>query len=192
MKIICPLRSKKWLTILLLVLGLMVLAVKLWPQKGEVTVNAAEVTPPNKGVFSGNLALDFTLEDITGQKVSLSDFIGKPIVLNFFATWCGPCQAEMPHMQKKWQEYNAKGSDLVYLLVNVGESKAVVEKFFRNKGYTMPVVFDPNSKVFAQYLFRGIPATLFINREGVIKARYNQYISAGILQENITLITGES
>mgnify|MGYP000917344530 CR=1 FL=1 len=192
MKFIYPLRSLKWLTILILVLGLMVLVVQFWPQKGEVTVNAAEVIPPKKGVFSSNLALDFTLEDSTGQKVSLSDFIGKPVVLNFFATWCGPCQAEMPHMQKKWQEYNTKGSDLVYLLVNVGESKAVVEKFFKDKAYTMPVVFDPSSKVFSQYLLRGIPATLFINREGVIKARYNQYISAEILQENITIITGES
>jgi len=190
-KFICPLKLKKCLAILILAISLFVLIYKFWPQKAGVTVNASEGSPYNRGVFSGNLALDFTLEDIAGKKVALSDFIGQPVVLNFFATWCGPCQAEMPHMQKIWQEHNTKGSDLIYLLVNVGEDKGVVEKFFKDNSYTMPVVFDANSKIFAQYLFRGIPATVFINREGVIKARYNQYLSEEILVKNIAVITNE-
>lgn len=186
---VCPLKSKKWLLIFGLIVIVVLLAVVYWPKEIEPIASAAETSQPNRGVFSGNLAVDFTLGDITGKQVSLSDFQGRPILLNFFATWCGPCKAEMPHMEKVWREYQEKGSDLVYLLVNVGESKSTVEKFFKDNFFTMPVVFDPNSRTFSRYLFRGIPGTIFIGRDGVIKARYNEYLSEPTLRKNLENIT---
>lgn len=190
MAFVCPFKSRKWpfyLLALLVVAGL----VYAFIPKVQNTVNAAENLAPNPGVFSGNLALDFTLKDGEGREVSLSDFKGKPVFLNFFATWCGPCKVEMPHMEKIWREYQEKGSDLVYLLVDVGESQAVVEKFFADSFFTMPVVFDTSSKTFARYLFRGIPGSIFIDRNGIIRARYNEALTEATIRKNIELITSE-
>ena len=159
----------------------------------EDIVNAAEEMPVrNKGVFTGNLALDFTLEDENGKKVSLSDFFGKPIVLNFWASWCSPCKAEMPYMEKTWREYQEQGSDLVFLLVNVGESLQTVKSFYEKNFYTMPLVYDTKSIVFSRYLLRGIPATFFIDREGVIRGRYNELMPEAKLKAKIAEIVNDN
>ncbi|HHY20011.1 MAG TPA: TlpA family protein disulfide reductase [Firmicutes bacterium] len=197
----CPFGKKRWIFFLIVALVIGVSVYLLWPQPEEIRVNAANTqnleeskeTPlPNIGVFSGNKAMDFTLEDADGNVVSLSDFYGRPIVLNFWATWCSPCKAEMPHMEKIWREYQEKGSDLVYLLVNVGESVETVQGFYEKNFFTMPVVYDKNSRIFTRYLFRGIPGTLFIDREGVIKARYNEMLPEATFRTQIARITGES
>ncbi len=197
----CPFGKKRWIFFLIVALVIGVSVYLLWPQPEEIRVNAANTqnleeskeTPlPNIGVFSGNKAMDFTLEDADGNVVSLSDFYGRPIVLNFWATWCSPCKAEMPYMEKIWREYQEKGSDLVYLLVNVGESVETVQGFYEKNFFTMPVVYDKNSRIFTRYLFRGIPGTLFIDREGVIKARYNEMLPEATFRTQIARITGES
>lgn len=190
----CPLKAKKWL-LLGLITALVVVGTLLIRANGnkEDIVNAAEEVPVrNKGVFTGNLALDFTLEDENGKKVSLSDFFGKPIVLNFWASWCSPCKAEMPYMEKTWREYQEQGSDLVFLLVNVGESLQTVKSFYEKNFYTMPLVYDTKSTVFSRYLLRGIPATFFIDREGVIRGRYNELMPEAKLKAKIAEIVNDN
>ena len=147
MGIIQALMARKWILygfLAALILGIVYVVL---PTKPNQTASAAE-TSPNPGVFSGNLALDITVIDREGNEVSLSDFRGRPVFLNFFATWCGPCKYEMPFMEKIWREYQEMGSDLVYLVVDVAENQETVEKYYRDNFYTMPYFLDPNGKAF--------------------------------------------
>ncbi|HOA91935.1 MAG: TlpA family protein disulfide reductase [Bacillota bacterium] len=188
MGIIQALMARKWILygfLAALILGIVYVVL---PTKPNQTASAAE-TSPNPGVFSGNLALDITVIDREGNEVSLSDFRGRPVFLNFFATWCGPCKYEMPFMEKIWREYQEMGSDLVYLVVDVAENQETVEKYYRDNFYTMPYFLDPNGKAFSKYLFRGIPGSIFINRDGVIVARYNEALPEATIRKNIELIT---
>ena len=115
-------------------------------------------------------APDFTLEDMQGNKVSLSDFKGKIVVVNFWATWCPPCIEEMPSMEKLHQKF--KGEDFVLLAVNVEEdSRSIVERFLKKNPFTFPVLLDQDAVVqqlFGAYRF---PETIIINRQGEIVTR---------------------
>lgn len=115
-------------------------------------------------------APDFTLEDMQGNKVSLSDFTGKVIIVNFWATWCPPCLEEMPSMEELSQKYNK--DDFVLLAVNVEEnSHAIVKKFLENKPYTFPVLLDQDAIVQQLYGAYRFPETVVIGRNGVVVAR---------------------
>lgn len=109
---------------------------------------------------------DFELEDLQGNKVSLSDFKGKKVFLNFWATWCPPCKAEMPDIEKYYQE--TKDSDVVILAVNVGDDKKTVESFIKDKGYNFKVLLDTTGEVSQMYRVTGIPTSYFINTEGYL------------------------
>ncbi len=109
---------------------------------------------------------DFELEDLTGSKISLSGLKGKKIFLNFWATWCPPCKAEMPDIEKLYQE--TKDTDLVILAVNVGEDKKTVESFIADNNYNFPVLLDVKGTVSQLYQVSGIPTSYFINSEGYL------------------------
>ena len=127
---------------------------------GRDTVRGSEI---------GNLAPDFQLDNLDGQSVSLSDFQGKPVLVNFWASWCPPCRSEMPFIQdiftnKKWAEER-----LVVLAINIGESPATVREFMKKEGLTFPALLDITQDVSHEYYVRTIPTTLFIDREGIIQ-----------------------
>ena len=117
----------------------------------------------------GFRAPDFTLTDLNGNKVKLSDFKGKVVFLNFWATWCPPCRAEMPHIQ---EIHEKKGNKVKILAVNVKESSEQVKKFIEKNGYTFTVLKDKTGEIANSYLVRGIPKTLVINKKGIIKAQH--------------------
>ena len=108
----------------------------------------------------GKLAPDFELINLDKQKVSLSGLRGKPVLLNFWATWCGPCRIEMPFLQEVHEKWAGRG--LVLLAVNVQENPTTVIKFVENGGYTFPILLSPGNDVPLAYNIRGIPATFFI------------------------------
>ncbi len=115
-------------------------------------------------------APDFTLENVQGESISLSDFKGKIVMINFWATWCGPCQAEIPHFQAIHDE--RAGTDMVFLAVDIQESASVVQKFLDSNDVTFPILLDSQAEVAELYCLPSVlPQTLFINSEGVIKAR---------------------
>lgn len=116
--------------------------------------------------ISKTKAMDFKLKDLNGKEVSLSNYKGKKVFLNFWATWCPPCKAEMPEMEKLYQE--TKDSDLVILAVNLDEDKDTVQKFINSNKYNFPVLLDTGNIVASQYEVVSIPTSFFIDKEGNI------------------------
>ena len=135
----------------------------------------------------GKLAPDFKLTGLDGQEVSLSDFRGKPVLLNFWATWCGPCRIEMPFLQEIYEEWTGKG--LVVLAVNLQENPTTVKQFVENAGLTFPVLLSPGNKVPLAYNIRGIPATFFIDADGVIRdIKIGAFSGAGEIESKLAKI----
>lgn len=112
-------------------------------------------------------AADFTMTDWQGNTVSLSDYRGKIVFLNFFATWCPPCEKEMPEFEQAYQDY---GGDVVFLIIDVFTSErtdlAGVEQWWVDGGYTMPMIIDVEGDLNDDYPVRAFPTTFVIDREG--------------------------
>ena len=120
------------------------------------------------GIVAGKPAPDFTLINMNGEEVKLSDYQGKLVYLNFWATWCGYCDQEMPDLQA----LNVENDDLVVLAVNVREDKDTVQPYLDKGGYDFPVLLDEEGEIATKYLVAGMPTTYFINSEGILLDRY--------------------
>ena len=120
-------------------------------------------------------APEFQLETLDGTSIKLADLRGRPVLINFWATWCGPCQQEMPLIEQYYQKYK---SDLVVLAVNSAEPQTDVQTFVTNYNLTFPVLLDPDYKVEDLYRVRAFPTTFFVDKSGTI--RYQQI---GVLSE---------
>lgn len=116
------------------------------------------------------MAPDFELESLDGTKIKLSDLKGKNVIINFWATWCGYCVAEMPDLQKLQDTY--KDEDLLVLAVNVGESKEVAQKFMDENKINLTVLLDKDSSISNSYGLRSFPSTLTVNKKGEIVTGY--------------------
>ncbi|RMH36996.1 MAG: TlpA family protein disulfide reductase [Nitrospirae bacterium] len=113
---------------------------------------------------------DFSLVDLKGNRVSLGDFRGKVVVLNFWATWCGPCKVEMPAMEALYRDLHPEG--LVILAVSIDPQGAVVTRPFQQAwGLTFPILHDPDYRVGSLYGARTLPMTFVIDRRGVLRHR---------------------
>ena len=122
-----------------------------------------------EGIFVGERAPDFQLPDLDGNTVSLSDLRGKPILLNFWAISCPYCRSEMSYIQQVHDEWSDKG--LVVIGVNNGESRPAVIEFLEKYHLTFPVLLDTRETVVEQYRILHIPATLFIDKDGIIQVK---------------------
>jgi peroxiredoxin len=131
-------------------------------------------TNSNKvGTKKGNIAPDFTIVDLNGKEVSLSDYRGKKVILNMWATWCPPCRAEMPEMQSYYETY-AEKDNVEILAVNMTfqDSISNVKTFKEENGLTFPILLDQNNDVGVPYRVMVLPSTWFINEEGIISDIY--------------------
>ena len=115
----------------------------------------------------GGIAPDFTLPALGEEAISLSQLRDRPVVLNFWATWCPPCRGEMPYIQAVHEEIAA--GELSVLTVNVGEPRSKAREFVEGQGLTFPVALDHDGQVSEIYGLRYFPTTFFIDEEGVIR-----------------------
>ena len=133
-------------------------------------------------------APDFTVYDASGSRVNLSEYIGKPSVLNFWASWCGPCQSEMPDFHEKYLEL---GNEIHFLMINMTggrETLSSAKTFVSENGYTFPVFYDTDSDAAMTYSVYSLPTTYFIDAEGYLIAQATGAISADTLQRGIDMI----
>ncbi len=136
----------------------------------------------------GDPAPDFVLQDLDGNPVALSDFRGKTVVLNFWATWCPPCRAEMPDLQAVYEQ-RLPQDDLVVLAVDLlfEDSVGAVTDFLEEFALTFPVVLAAEDSVLERYGVRGLPATFFIDRDGVLRAKNLGPVFGDLLPDGIAL-----
>lgn len=127
-------------------------------------------------VVSSIDALDFTLKDLNGKEISLSDFKGKTIYVNFWATWCGYCVEELPFIEQLHKEN--KDPDLVILTVDLQESQEKVGKFMSDNNYTFPVLLDEKGETSSLYGIQGIPLSILINKDFKIISAHEGYMNS--------------
>ena len=144
---------------------------------GETAADARPVIP----------AVDFELEDQYGNIHRLDDYRGKTIFLNFWATWCPPCKAEMPDIQKLYEKSSTEGEDAVIVLgvaaPNMGQegSEEEIAAFMEEKGYTYPVLMDTEGELFASYGIMSFPTTFMIDRDGNVFGYVSGMLSADMM-----------
>lgn len=167
------------LTALLCVLGLVALG---W---GRITPETAGgALPPAPAL--GHPAPDFTLRSLSGDSVSLSGLKGQPVVLNFWATWCGPCRAEMPELQRLHERLAPAG--VVVLGVNQGERPEVVTAYREQLAVDFPTAMDQRLGVSRVFGVNSIPTTFFIDRDGVIRSIFIGPMTDAVLASNLRAI----
>ena len=135
-------------------------------------------------------APDFTAVDADGREVTLADFRGRPVVLNFWASWCGPCQHEMPAFQAAFDRY---GDEVQFLMVNMtgmnGESRETAMRLIEAEDYSFPVFFDQNGSAARAYGVSSIPQTWFVDADGNVAGRAMGALDEARLDQGIALIT---
>lgn len=185
---------KKWMTVLLMISVLTLAACSKEPEVNQVendnqeeimdetiTQESATTSQPEREVI---MAPEFTLTSSTGEAISLSDYRGKIVFLNFWTTWCKYCLEEMPDFQEAYEKY---GDDLQILLVNVttdeNTDRAGVIDWYEQFDYTMPMVLDEDGDVTSQFTIPGYPTTYFIDRDGSVIAYYPGLMSTELIDE---------
>jgi len=155
----------------------------------EETAAPGETTPETQE--ASNLAPDFTVYDLEGNAHKLSDFRGKPVLLNFWASWCGPCQMEMPDFQKF---YESHGDKVNFVIVNLtdGQQETVetASAFIEEKGYSFPVYYDTDIDAAMKYGVSAVPVSYFIDVEGNFVAWAQGALSADMLQQGMDMLLG--
>lgn len=156
-------------------------------ENSEVTTDEPESDTPS--IFDSaktTPAVDFSVQDANGNTVSLSDFYGKPIIINFWATWCGPCKRELPAFNNMHAKY---GNDVQFMMVNLTDGSVDtvdgVKSFVSDNGYSFPLFLDVEYQCMGAYSISGIPRTIFIASDGNIV--YEQV--GAISEENLELYT---
>ena len=144
-----------------------------------VTTEAPDYSAPN-----------FSMEDWDGNVVRLADYVGKPIVLNFWASWCGPCKSEMPDFEEAYQKY---GDKIHFIMLNctISDSMEDAKALIEDSGYTFPVYFDTTGEASYAYGASSIPMTFFIDENGELVTYARGALSADLLGKGIGYIYSE-
>jgi len=133
-------------------------------------VLALSFSAPNASIgraVIGKPISDFTLTDINGTAHNISDYKGRPVLINAWATWCPPCRAEMPDLHAFYLKHQAEGFEM--LAINSGESQPVVASFIQQMGFTFPALVDQNKVVLDGLGISGLPTSILVGRDGTVK-----------------------
>lgn len=146
------------------------------------TPSAAVVQTPELPATPRLVAPDFTLKTLDGRTVSLSDFRGKAVLINFWASWCMPCRVEMPAIERAYRRYRAEGFEV--LAIDIEETPETVQDFVNELGLTFTVLLDEDGTVAQQYFVRGIPTSFFLDRQGYVVASHLGAMSPAVIEEH--------
>ncbi|QED48265.1 peroxiredoxin family protein [Cytobacillus dafuensis] len=153
------------------------------PKKYEKIENADQLPV---GLEEGNRAPDFELLDLEGNTVKLSDYKGKTILLNFWATWCPPCKAEMPYMEKLYNKYKNEGFEILAVNVTTSEkSRTNVDEFVKNNELTFTIPLDEIGSASNDYNIRVYPTSFFIDSDGVIRKKVLGAVNEEVMEHEI-------
>lgn len=150
---------------------------------GGYAIGSSFMNKDEDRIEVGQVSPTFQLAELQDEVISLSDFKGKPVVLNFWGSFCEPCVREMPLISSMSDEY--KEQDLVVIGVNLDEPKVVVNSFIRNNPVNYPILLDPNGKVRDRYEVVSYPTTFFITRDGKIDDIYVGELEQATLRARI-------
>lgn len=175
-----PIRKKAAKSIRLIVLSVLVIAI------GYVVYSDFLNPKASEGAEIGDVAPDFTLKNAKGIELTLSDKRDNGIVLNFWATYCEPCEREMPHFEKALQKYKDQGIDI--WAVNVAEPTRIVNQYIKAKDLTLPILLSRDGAVADQYQVINLPVTFFINSDGEIVEKVSGELTEEKLHDAIQLI----
>ncbi len=149
--------------------GIILLAGLFWIVPGIPKMYAQQDSSAKEAPQEGFLAPEFTLETIEGDSVSLHDFRGKVIVLNFWATWCPPCREEMPALQSMYEKYREEGMVVLAVDLTAQDTTEDVQAFIAKNSLTFPVLMDVSATVARAYRAQALPTTFFIGKDGTIQ-----------------------
>ncbi|MGE8077465.1 thiol-disulfide oxidoreductase ResA [Peribacillus loiseleuriae] len=134
----------------------------------------------------GSVAPDFSLKNLNGTEKTLTDYRGKGVLINFWATYCPPCKKEMPYLENAYQKYKEQGVEI--LAVNVTEPTRLVNQFISQKNITFPILLDRDGLVLDKYQVQNLPITFFINSKGEIMNKVSGELTEEKIEEGLELI----
>ena len=179
-------KNKSLIAVIFVLVAIVALAAAVYPTLAD---KAAEGTTAGQGSLSDTVQYqkytDVRLFDNTGEEILLSDFEGRPMILNFWATWCGYCIREMPDFEEAFKEY---GDEVQFLIINTDDGIGNGEKFIADKGYTFPTYYDLEYNAVMTYGISGIPRTIAIDKDGFIRYNRTGIVDSDALQSIIDMI----
>ena len=154
-----------------------------------ISYSLLSLSAEQQGAGGGGAAPDFLIYDKDGNEITLADFEGKPVVINFWASWCGPCRSEMEGFDNKCKEY---GDEVAFVMINLTDGRRETVdsamEFINGEGYGFPVYFDKDMTASDSYQAYSIPTTYFIDANGNIAGNVTGAMSEYALSEGIKLI----
>ncbi len=158
--------NRSWTVVSLFLLSLGV----IWAFATRAPVAATTGGAPPPSPREGFSAPDFTLETLDGNQITLSDLHGKIVLVNFWASWCPPCRAEMPAIERVYRSYRDLGLEVLAVNTTNQDDVAAAAAFIQELGLTFPIPLDRSGAVSASYNLRGLPSSYFIDHQGVIRS----------------------
>ena len=179
-------KNKSLILIGALLVAIIIIAGVLYPTLSEKATESLETTTAqNNNSADYPKYADIKIYDKNNNEVMLSEFEGKPVILNFWATWCGYCIMEMPDFQKAYEKYK---DDIEFLIINTDDGIKAGEEFIKDKGYTFPTYYDLQYSAAITYGISGIPRTIAIDKDGYIRYNRSGMIDAEMLESIIDTI----
>jgi cytochrome c biogenesis protein CcmG/thiol:disulfide interchange protein DsbE len=151
----------RWISILALLVG----AIWIWVSRAAPDETSSQIPAPRPGF----LAPDFSLQTTDGETIKLSELRGHPVLINVWASWCGPCRSEMPAMERVYQEYRDQGVEILGVNSTIQDDPLKAEAFAKQIGLTFPILLDTAGEVTKAYQVRALPTSFFLDTDGIIQ-----------------------